>query len=385
MAMVPRSVEERSKGWAAVSDRPIRVLQFIEGGGRYGAAVSVLNLTTALAARGIDVEVAVFKGKPLGQAFRERGIIVHEIDARKRYDVRGISQVKTLLKNGRYDVLHTHLSKATIIGTVAGRLARVPVVATVHGMNKKYTYMGANRVVTVSEAARQHLTKQGLPGERIAAIYNGISADLFEDRPSQTLAREALGIDPHAYVIGTISRAERTKGIFECLAAVKLILDLGEDIHYLFVGDGSHLTELQEEAVKLGIANQVQFAGFQEQIAPYLAAMDAYVFPTKQEAFGISLLEAMACRLPIITTQVGGIPEILDNSNARFIEPEDVDGLAKAIIGLKCNPSEAAKLGDAAYLRFREKFTIEASAQQAAALYGDLIASFLPSRSRVSL
>lgn len=370
--MVSRPMEERAQGRFALSDMPLRILQFIEGGGRYGAAVSVLNLTTALAARGLDVQVAVFKGKPLGSMFRERGISVHEVNAKRRYDFRGISQLKKLLCSGKFDILHTHLSKATIIGSVAGKMMGVPVVSTVHGMNKKYTYMMADRVVTVSEAARQHLVKQGLPEERVKAIYNGISGEAFANRPSRTVAREKLGLPREAIVLGTVSRAEKAKGIFDCISALAELRKFDPRYLYAFVGDGNHLAELKAFAIEQGVQDHVRFAGFQEDIAPWLAATDIYLFPTKQEAFGISLLEAMACRLPIVTTRVGGVPEIVDDSCAEFIDVDSSAQLVNAVTALVANSERKDAIAEAGYKRFHERFTIEVSAAKMESLYTEM-------------
>ncbi len=366
-------------------DPRLRVLQFVEGGGRYGAAVSVLNLTAALQHRDLEVQFAVFKGKPLGATVEEMGIQVHQVRARKRYDFRGIAHMAKILRQNRIDVLHTHLSKATIIGSVAARLARVPVVATVHGMNKKYTYMMANRIITVSNAAKQYLVDQGVPAAKVEAVYNGIAADAFAVRPGKAEARKQIGYQEDDLLVGTVSRAERSKGIFECVAAVAQLSTELPNLRYAFVGDGQYLEELRAFAVQKGVADRVRFCGFQENIAPWLSAMDVYLFPTKQEAFGISLLEAMACQLPIITTKIGGVPEILDQTCARFVPVDSSEAIAASVLDFQKDPSQRDEIARKGYLRFRDKFTMEASAQQVESLYRELIASYVPSRGRVAL
>lgn len=350
-----------------------RILHFVEGGSRYGAAVSILRLTEALARRGADVRFAVFEGRPLGPIVRDLGIPTFDVRANRRFDIRGMLHLAKLLRREKIDVLHTHLSRATIVGSVAGKLARVPVVATVHGMNRKYTYMLADHVVTVSEAAKRHLVDQGMAPNKITPIYNGLDLQPFDRRPNREEARRQIGASPHELLIGTVSRAELSKGIREALEAIALIRAAGVDAQYVLVGEGRHLTELKELATSLGIAEHVRFAGFQADVVPWLSAFDLFLFPTKQEAFGISVLEAMACALPIVTTRVGGVPEVVDESCARLIETGDSQALAKAALDLLADPTAASRLAAYAAGRVRERFTMDHSAARAEQLYRDMM------------
>src|SRR5438132_420408 len=153
----------------------IRAFQFTEGGSQYGAAMSLLNVAEGLRQIEVDVEYGVFAGRPLGAILRDRGFTVHDIPADRRYDVRGIISLVRLIRSRRFDLVHTHLSRATVNGTLAAKLTRTPVVSTVHGMNRKYAYMFADHIMTVSEAAKQHLVRQGIPENRITPVYNCVS------------------------------------------------------------------------------------------------------------------------------------------------------------------------------------------------------------------
>lgn len=368
-------MEERAEGGVAVSAGSPRILQFVEGGSRYGAAVSILRLTEALARRGADVRFAVFEGRPLGQIVRDLGIPTFEVKANRRFDFRGMAHLAKLLRQEKIDVLHTHLSRATIVGSVAAKLARVPVVATVHGMNRKYTYMLADHVVTVSEAARRHLVEQGMHPNKITPIYNGLDLRPFDQRPSREEARRQIGSTPGELLIGTVSRAEMSKGIREALEAIAIIRAAGFDAKYVLVGEGRHLNELKEVAVNLGIGDHVRFAGFQADVMPWLSAFDLFLFPTKQEAFGISVLEAMACALPIVTTRVGGVPEVVDDRCARLVATGDSQALALAALELLGDRNMAVDLATNAAARVRERFTMDHSAARAERLYREMVGS----------
>jgi len=293
----------------------VRAFQFIEGGARYGAAVSVMNTAEGMRECEIAVEFGVFAGRPLGEALRENRFVVHEIPAHRRIDFRGIRTLVKLLRTRRFNLVHTHLSRATTNGLVAARLTRTPIVSTVHGMNRKYTYMYTDHIMTVSEAAKRHLMAQGVDEGRITPVYNCIQTAPFDARPDKAVAKAAFGFAPKTYVLGTISRAHRQKGIDVAIAAVADLRGEGVDAKYLFIGDGPHLGEFKALAAELGIADHAVFPGFSPAVVEALSAMDVFLFPTHREAFGISLLEAMAAEVPIVASSVDGVPEVLDEGS----------------------------------------------------------------------
>ncbi|MFI5387355.1 MAG: glycosyltransferase family 4 protein [Fimbriimonadales bacterium] len=315
---------------ADLTERPLKVFQFIEGGARYGAAVSVMNIAEGLRQHGIDLEFGIFAGRPLGDVIWERGFVLREVPANHRYDFRGIRHLIHLFREQHYDVVHTHLSRATINGSIAARITRTPVVATVHGMNRKYTYMLANHIMTVSEAAKRHLVKQGIRESRVTPVYNSINTEPFDHRPSPAEAKAAFGFEQEDTVIGTISRAHYDKGIDLALRAVEEIRWRGMNAKYLFVGDGPHLVQFRNLAVELGIAAHVRFPGFSQRIVEALAAMDVFMFPTQREAFGISLLEAMAAEVPVVASMVDGVNEVLDDDSGILLSDRTPSAFATA-------------------------------------------------------
>jgi len=295
-----------------LKERKLRAFQFIEGGARYGAAVSIMNIAEGMRQGDVEVEFGVFAGRPLGAVLREHDFTVHEIPANHRFDMRGVRALVKLFRAKRFDVVHTHLSRATVNGLIASRLTRTPIVATVHGMNRKYTYMLADHIMTVSEAAKRHLMNQGVDEEKITPVYNCIQLEPFASRPSKPEAKAAFDYSPQSFVVGTISRAHRQKGIDVAIGAVAELRKRGIDAKYLFVGDGPHLAEFKALSDELQISEHARFTGFSASVVAALSAMDVFMFPTHREAFGISLLEAMAAEVPTVASAVDGVPEVLD-------------------------------------------------------------------------
>lgn len=352
-----------------MKQRPLKAFQFIEGGARYGAAVSIMNIAEGMLQSDVDVEFGVFAGKPLGQVLRDRGFVVHEIPAEHRFDFRGVRALIKLFREQRYDVVHTHLSRATVNGTIAARLTRTPIVATVHGMNRKYTYMLADHIMTVSEAAKQHLVKQGIRASRITPVYNCIRLEPFLSAKDAATAKAGFGWSPDAVVIGTVARAHQQKGIDVAIDAVAELRRRGFDAKYLFVGDGPHLDDFRTQATALGLQSHVAFPGFAENIVDALSAMDVFMFPTHREAFGISLLEAMAAGVPIVASAVDGVPEVLDQGSGILLENRTALTFADAAQRIVEEPGLRDRIACSARARVATVFSVERTAQAVEQVY----------------
>lgn len=349
-------------------------LQLIEGDGRYGAVSSVINAARALQKWGLDVEYGVFAGRSLAPLMRELGFKVREIPARRKVDFKGIAALVRLLRTGEFGVLHTHMSKATTNGSIAGRLARVPVVSTVHGLNKKYTYQLANHLITVSDAGKKFLVDQGMPVDRITTVYNCIDLDVYRQVTCSECAKRELGLDPARPVIGTVARAHQLKGVDTALQVVAQVRKRGIDADYLFVGAGKHLDEFKQQAIDLGIASNCHFVGFVPDVTKHLAAMDLFLFPTRREAFGISLLEAMATGVPVVASAVDGVPEVLGADGGIAISEPTIESLTGACALLLGNEDRRDKLIAGARSRVERLFSGELTAKGIGAVYEALAA-----------
>ncbi len=365
-----------------MKERQLRAFQFIEGGARYGAAVSIMNIAEGMRQCDVDVEFGVFAGRPLGEVLREHQFTVHEIPANHRFDFRGVRALIKLFRTKRYDVVHTHLSRATVNGLIASRLTRTPIVATVHGMNRKYTYMLTDHIMTVSEAAKRHLMNQGVADERITPVYNCIQLEQFRDRPAKTAAKAAFGFDPMTHVVGTISRAHSQKGIDVAIGSVAELRKRGIDAKYLFIGDGPHLADFKSLAADLGIAEHVQFPGFSSDIVEALSAMDVFMFPTHREAFGISLLEAMAAEVPSVASAVDGVPEVLDEGSGLLLEVRTPSAFAHAAQRLIDDPNLRTEIARNARIRVETVFSVESTAQAVERVYRQVVRQAEPNPRR---
>ncbi len=337
----------------------------------YGAVQSLMTLASAQQRQGHRVEFLTFKGKPFGSQVREAGFGVREIRVRTKIDLQAVVQMRSFMLEGCFDIVHTHLSTSSVNGAIAARLARIPSVATVHGMSGKLSFSAANHLIAVSKRAKEHLLRQGVSPSRVSVVYNGL--DYGFTGGDRCDVRRELGLSNSHFVLGTVSRITPMKGVEYALQAFAKLAGTHAGLRYLVVGEGDALESCRALARQLGIADKVIFAGYKERVGRYLAAMDLFLFPSLKEAMGIALVEAMALGLPIVATDVGGIPEVLDSSCGIMVGARSAEALADATAGLLAAPERMAELGRRALERQRTMFSPETMERDTEKIYRQLI------------
>jgi glycosyltransferase involved in cell wall biosynthesis len=318
----------------AVSDG-LRILQVCSASKLvYGAAHSLMTLASAQRGAGNHVEFVTFKGKRFGSQVRQLGFPVHEVRVLAKIDLLALLKIRKIIRRGRFDLVHTHLSTSSVNGCLASRLAGVPSFATVHGMSGKLSFIGAGHLIAVSEEVRSHLVRQGVAPRKISVVYNGLS--LNTPCLSRTQARSLVDLPQYAPVVGTVARVTALKGIEDVIRAMPQMLAARPDLLYVVVGDGDAMLHCQTLAQQLGVERSVRFVGYQSHVEPYLVAMDVFLFPSLKEAMGLALVEAMAARVPCVATRVGGIPEVLGDCGV-LVPPSHPAALAGATLEMLSN------------------------------------------------
>ena len=268
-----------------------------------------------------DCEVATLSrheapSRPLIGPIRAGGTRVHELGSDGEHPLTGVAALRRLIRRGRFDLVHTHLYQATVQGRLAAGLAGVPGVATEHAIDDgfdarpaaggRWLYLAGERLggvtIAVSPAVASRLREWGVPGSRIAVVPKAVDVTEFRYDPAlRAAARARLGIAPDATVVGGLGRLEPGKRFDRLIRAVT---DL-PDATLLLVGDGSARVALERLAEIEGVADRVVFAGPVGHAREMLCAMDVFASPTDREpsgrqAFGLSVLEAMAAGLPAL-------------------------------------------------------------------------------------
>ncbi|MCP6718831.1 MAG: glycosyltransferase family 4 protein [Patescibacteria group bacterium] len=250
-----------------------------------------------------------------------------------------------LIKKEKINICHCQGFLSSFLGYLLFNLTKTPYVVTVQRLEKnsflrKLVYRNAKTCIAASSAIKDYFIEIG--SKDIVVIPNGIDLRRFSnlDRKEN---RAKLGLD-NKFTIMTIARLEKVKGIRYLIQSLPLL-----DINYqlLIVGDGSERESLENMVKKLGLDNKVEFLGQiqNEKIPDYLIVADCSILPSLKEGFGIVILEAIASKVPVVATRVGGILDIIeDEKTGLLVESKNPDQIAKAIYRIYSQPELARDL-----------------------------------------
>lgn len=215
-------------------------------------------------------------------------------------------------------------------------------------------------IVAISDIVRRQLRALGVPARSITVVHNGI--DLA---PYAQYHRQAFHWT-RKFIIGMIARLDAEKGIAYLLRAFHDLLPLLPHARLIIVGDGPERRELEWLARRLGVAEKVQWVGFQENVSEWVKSFDCFVLPSVgRESFGIVLLEALASGCPVIASNLGGIPEVIENGRTGIlVEPGDAGFLMSALLYVYRHPDVAMKLGSQGRARVHAHFSLQAKLEE---------------------
>ena len=310
-------------------------------------------------------------------------------------DVAALLRLVRLCRRERPAIVHTHTSKAGFLGRLAAKIARVPVVihqphghifygyydsrrTTVYVKLERLAARWSDRIVTLTDLGRDEHLSQGIGRpEQFVTIPSGVRVrDLQARALSQAQARARLGLRPSAFVVLGLGRLVPVKGFDLLVEALARVTPKVGDARVVIVGDGPERDRLLARAAELGVADRLVLAGAvvaPETLAIYFAAADVFAAPARNEGMGRALVEAMALGLPVVGTAVGGIPSVIgDGVAGRVIAPEDVAGLAEALLDLADDPRFRSKLAEAARRRAHD-FSTDVADARLLSLYSGLV------------
>lgn len=315
--------------------------------------------------------MACKRGHPLIHAMREVGLDVRGIHLSGKANLAAPLILSRLARRERIDVINTQLSTASLWGSVAGKLSRIPTVATVRALNAKTAFLLADRVIAVSNAVKDHLSAQGMPADRIDVVYNGIDPDRYRLTMTRDEARKRWGLDEEAVVFAVIGHLSPRKGHAVLLDAAAQVADRSVCYRYLFAGEGSEEERLRRQSHRLQLGERVTFTGFLSDILPVYAAADVIVSSSVAgEGLPRVLLEAGLLGRPVIGTRLSGTPEIVEEGVTGLIVPlGDPSAMAEALQRLAVSPELRRRMGQAARERVGRLFTIPAMVEGTLASY----------------
>jgi sugar transferase (PEP-CTERM/EpsH1 system associated) len=310
---------------------------------------------------------------------------VFELNRRDGNDPRLVWQLYRLFREQRPHVVHTHAWGTLVEGLVAARLAGVPAV--VHGEHgtlqlrryqrwlQRTAWCAADQVLAVSSRLAERMAAETrIAAARVTTIRNGVDLSRFSSI-DRAAARAALSIDSSASVVGSVGRLVAVKDHMTLLEAMAQLRRDGLTADLLLAGDGPLRDSLVQRASALGITGHVRFLGHRGDVETALAALDVFVLSSVSEGLSNTILEAMATRLPVVATRVGGADELVDDGVTGILVPAgDPEALSAALGQVLRDPELARTMGHAGRRRVEASFDLATMVRQYEALYRDLAA-----------
>ena len=370
-------------------DRPVRVLRVIARLNVGGPALHVAYLSSGLAHHGYETTLVAGDVAPgeesMEQVAVERGVEIVRLPGLSRElspirDLASVWRLAGIIRRVKPDVIHTHTAKAGAVGRAAALLSghrRAVVVHTFHGHVLKGYFGSAgslvfrgietalarvtDRLVAVSPEVRDELVAMKVaPLEKFEVIRLGIDLEprvtFAGDRDEE---RRRLGIPGGKFVVGWFGRMTAVKRTDDLLTTLAGLRERGVDALLLLVGDGADRALLEQRAHDLGIARSCLFLGYQEDVARWYAVCDAVVLTSANEGTPVTIIEALAAAKPVVSTNVGGVGDVVDEGETGFlVRRGDTHALAERLAVLAREPERAKRMGEAGRKLVLERYAV---------------------------
>jgi glycosyltransferase involved in cell wall biosynthesis len=366
----------------------VRVVEVMATGTNGGAQEHVYSLVTRLNPECYDVRIVSLSHGSSVRRLQRAGFDVTVID--ETDDDRAVRALADALAPFHPEIIHNHMYRAEVVGTRAAYLLgekgcrRPSVISTVHSSRircvedrqiiRRLTPL-MDRLIVVSRAIEQKVKDEGRDGAPVTLIYNGVDLERYNHQQPCCTLHEDYAIPESSPIIGVVARLEAEKGHRTLLDAWPSVIAAHPEAWLLVVGEGSEREALEHQAEVLGITGQIVFAGRREDVPAVTAALDVAVLPSYREAQGLSVLEAMALGRPVVASQVGGIPEMIeDGVSGLLVPPNDPEALASAINRLLADHPFADTIARRGHDLVHERFCVELMVGAVESIYDDAAA-----------
>ena len=365
--------------------RRIRVVEVLATGTNGGAQEHLYNLVTRIDRSRYEVSVVSLSAGSAVRKLQRAGLSVLVIDDPD--DAIAVGGLAAHLAEVNADVVHNHMYRAELVGTRAGVALgeigrkRPYIVGTVHSsrvrsaedrdqLRRLTPYM--DRLIAVSRMIERKLVDEARDTVPIDLIYNGVDLDRYEHQEPCCTLRDEFGMEPGALLVGVVARLDPEKGHPTLLEAWPLVLQQVPNAYLLIVGEGAQREALERQVADLRIAHRVVFTGRRDDVPAVTAALDCAVLPSYREAQGLTILEAMALGRPVVASDVGGIPEMIeDGVSGLLVPPHDPAALAAAISRVLLDHPFADTIARAGHDIVHERFCVEQMVRAIETIYDE--------------
>ena len=387
---IPRKDEVIAANAATVASPPVRVMDFRgtnKGGG--GPDKTVLNSAALHDRSKVDVLVTYLRNPQDEEFFQitrmaeERGIKFVAVDDRSKFDWRCLLELRRLIRKHAIQVLHTHDEKTLLDGFLLRLMCPgLRLLHTCHshadyGRNqfdqasqwykfllRKWLVVALMRchhkpILTISENTRQRLVHSGLRPEQVVVMANGVDTEYWRRRGAEPVLRREFGLQDGQMLVGTVARIDFDKDLPTFYEVAARVARQRPGTVFVIVGDGydNKLQEARTEIEAREMSEVIRFTGHRTDVLNIYRSFDLFLMTSLTEGMPNTVLEAMALELPIVSTRVGGVPELIEDGQCGLLAPiGDADGLAAAVSSLLDDSQRRLQFGQAARARVEEKF-----------------------------
>lgn len=331
------------------------------------------------------------RARRVADVFHPLPNLVNPISPRR--DTTALFDILRLLRREHFDIVHTHSSKAGILGRLAARMARVPaIVHTVHGPTglhdgmprwKQLVFQTAERVagrctdqmIAVSDATRRHVVELGLSeAVRTRTIYSGIDLARLDGAWDPLAIRHELALSADTKLIVFVGRLDAAKTPDVLVSAFAHVAHMRDDVHLVLVGDGELAGRLRTQIVRLRIDARVHLLGTRHDVPAILRAADVFALSSQYEGVGRALTEAMLLGVPVVAPAIYGIPEVVRHGETGLLfRRGDVAALARSLLDLLDHPERARQLGLAGRELTRRTFDGDSMVREIESVYDEIL------------
>ena len=279
---------------------------------------------------------------------------------RPKEDFSAVRKLRRILKQEQAQIVHAHGLKAALITAAALAPRRHPhFLFTAHNalpqsssrftgwastLVQRWMFNCMSTIISVSDSVRSQITRY-VPEGKVLTIYNGICSSQFGECPVE-VSRRSLDLQEEDQVVGTVARLIPGKGVSTLLEAVSLVAKILPRLHLVVVGDGPERAKLEAYSRRLGLADRVRFLGWREDVPTLMAGWDCFALPSLSEGFNLSVLEAMASRLPVVVSDLPALREAVIHGKGGFLVlPGSAPDLAAALLQVLKDPAKAKTMG----------------------------------------
>ena len=317
----------------------------------------------------------------LAERAKATGLKVSSVQMHGEWDLLAVYKLKKIIKNNSIKIVHLHSPHAQALGLLAAKSAGNCKVVLSRRVDfhirknilSRAKYSNVDRIIAISKRVKEVLVADGLPEEKVDVVYSGVDIERFQNVKGDYLISE-LGLNKDKLCIGNIAALAWHKDHRTLIEAARIVVDEFPKVIFLIVGDGPLRREIEILIKKLNLEEEVKLFGFRQDIPEILSVLDLFVLSSSWEGLGTSLLDAFASKVPVVATNVGGIPEIVkDRVNGILVPPGNPGALAGAIISLLKSRDLGGRMAEEGFRLVKEKFSVERMVEETRKIYDRLV------------